>query len=75
MSKNKHKKHKKREENKDLDHSFNDESFLERLSQENIMPDGMISEIDETDLINLLLAEKSAIKPFISKVDPKDLAP
>ncbi|QXM05214.1 hypothetical protein [Crassaminicella indica] len=73
MSKNK--KHEKSRKNKDLDYSFNDESFLERLSQENIMPDGMISEIDETDLINLFLAEKSAIQPFISKVDPKDLAP
>lgn len=67
-------KHKHREVNHDLDYSSND-NFLKRLSQGNIMPDGMISEIDETDFINLLLAEKSAIQPFISNTNTKDLAP
>jgi hypothetical protein len=75
LGKNKRKTHKQKGEDNDFNYSPHNENFLERLSQENIMPDGMISEIDETDLINLLLAEKSAIQPFISKVDPKDLAP
>ncbi|QEK13113.1 hypothetical protein FQB35_12725 [Crassaminicella thermophila] len=73
--KNKNTNHPNEEKNKDLDYSFNDESFLERLRQENVMPDGMISEIDETDFINLLLAEKSAVKPFIVDKKNKDLAP
>jgi hypothetical protein len=75
LGKNKRKTNKQKGENKDFNDSIYNEGFLGKLSQQNIMPDGMMSEIDETDLINLLLAEKSAIQPFISNVDPKDLAP
>lgn len=52
-----------------------DGSFFRKLSNENVMPDGMISAIDETDFVSLLLAEQSAMQPFISNLRSDDLAP
>lgn len=64
MGKKHKKKNVKRVQVKNFLHDQDHNSFFERLSQENILSDGMLSEVDQTDLVNRLLEEKSIVPPI-----------
>lgn len=50
-------------------------SFFNKLSKDNILSDGMLSQIDETDLVNMIMTEQSSLSSFVSPDPHQDLAP
>ena len=53
----KRKKHK-------TDEVYAEQTFMDRLGRENVLPDGLLFEVDETQRISGMLAEESVEKPL-----------
>ncbi|MBF8982939.1 hypothetical protein IZY60_05270 [Lutibacter sp. B2] len=51
------------------------QSFFNKLRNDNILSDGMLSQIDETDLVNMIMTEQSSLSSFIPPDPHQDLAP
>jgi len=45
-------------------HVLADNTLMDRLGRENVLPDGMLFEVDETQRISEILAEESVEKPL-----------
>ncbi|KXG75654.1 hypothetical protein [Thermotalea metallivorans] len=55
--------------------SNENESFLQRLSDGNIMPDGLLTAVDQTNFVNLIIGESAAEENIESHRRHEDLAP
>ncbi|WZL73783.1 hypothetical protein QBE52_03340 [Clostridiaceae bacterium 35-E11] len=66
----KHKTKNKNGKNEQEKNSFREQdhdSFFQKLSKDNILSDGMLSEVDQTDLVNRMLTEASIVPPISYK--------
>ncbi|MCT4592728.1 MAG: hypothetical protein N4A57_00420 [Anaeromicrobium sp.] len=60
-----HKKPKQRKNDEEYE-----EGFFEKASRDNILSDALLTQVTETDVLNMILTEQSFVQPYLHSQDP-----